>query len=78
MMNLREFSTAIKEQQRKNKIALLILFVVFIPAYFVATQFTASQTEAVFISFLVAIVIGVSFSPFVSRFRGRPPRNERR
>jgi len=78
MTNLRKFVVWYKERQRKNRVAVLIVFMVFIPIYFVATQLTSSQGDAVFISFLVAIVIGVSFGRLVSRFLARPPTNEGR
>ncbi len=78
MTNLRKFLAWIKEQQRKNGVTVLISSVVFIPTYFVATQFTSSYADAVFISLVVAIVVGVSFGSFVSRFLARPRSNERR
>jgi FtsH-binding integral membrane protein len=78
MTNLRKFVAWYKELLRTNTVSVLIVFVVLIPTYFVATQFTSSHEDAVFISFLVAIVIGVSFGPLVSRFLARPPTNERR
>ena len=78
MTNLQKFLAWNRERRRKNRVSLLISCVVFIPAYFLATQFTSSHADAVFISLIVAIVIGVSFGPLVSRFLARTPTNEKR
>ena len=78
MTNLQKFLAWNKERQRSNKVAVLILFVVYIPTYFVATQFTSNHEDAAFISFLVAIIIGGSFGPLVSRLFAWPVKNERR
>jgi hypothetical protein len=71
MTNLQKFVAWYKELQRKNTVTVLIVFVVSIPIYFVATQLTSSREDAVFISLIVAIVIGVSFGPLVYRFLAR-------
>ena len=76
MTYLRKFFGGIRELNKKNGVVVLVLLVAFIPTYFVATQFTTSDVDAIFISFVVSIVIGVSFGPFVRRFLARPRTNK--
>src|SRR2546429_8547168 len=72
MTNLQKFLAWNKERQRKNRVAVLTAFVAFIPTYFVATQFTSNHEDVVFFCFMIAIIIGVSFGPWINRFLGQP------
>jgi len=74
MTNLQKFLAWNKERQRKNKVAVLTAFVAFVPIYFVATQFTSNHGDAAFLCLMVAIIVGVSFGPWISRFLRQPPK----
>jgi len=71
MIDFRKFSAWDKERRRVNSVSVLVMFVLLIPAYFVASQFTSSHDDAVFASFLVAIIIGITFGPLISYFLRR-------
>jgi ABC-type Mn2+/Zn2+ transport system permease subunit len=74
MKNLQKFLAWNKERVRKNRVSLLTSAIVFLPTYLVASQFTSNYHDGVFLSFLIAIIIGISFGPLISYFITRPPK----
>jgi hypothetical protein len=74
MKNLQKFLAWNKERERKNRVSLLTSAIVFLPTYLVVSQFTSKYDDCVFLSFLIAIIVGISFGPLVYYFLTRPPK----
>ena len=71
MANLQKLIAWNKERKRRSIVTLLLMAILIFPTYLIVTLFTSNHDDAEFLTFLVVIIISISFGPLVSYFLGK-------